>query len=276
MVGFADIHNHLLPGVDDGSRSMEETLRHLERFAAEGVVELAMTPHLARPATWDRGGLAGRISAIERAFESVLIACAGRDDLRLHLGQEIFAPDSAHLEAILSYDALGIGETGFILVEFGFEPLKRPEAVIDLATSRGYRVIVAHPERYLYDSPAACVAAARGWVEKGAFLQVNLGSLSGFYEEWTEGSGAMGWRLLDEGLAHLLASDDHGDGRSQLDQRKVMGLIRERGGIRQAEILLGENPLRLLRGQSPQAVEPLLQDPPSSGPADPSVGGPSE
>jgi protein-tyrosine phosphatase len=257
-VGFADIHNHLLPGVDDGSRSMEETLRHLERFAAEGVVELAMTPHVACPAAWDRGGLERRMLAIYEAFEAVRIACAGREDLpRLHLGQEIFAPDSVHLEEILTQEGVGIGETGFILVEFGFEPLQRPDAVIDLATSRGYRVIVAHPERYLYDSPAAGVAACRRWVEKGAFLQANLGSLSGFYEVWTEGSAAMGWRLIEEGLVHLLASDDHGDGRSQLDQRKVMRLIRERGGPRQAEILLGENPRRVLRGEDPELVEPL-------------------
>jgi protein-tyrosine phosphatase len=258
LAGFADLHNHLLPGVDDGSRSMEETLRHLERFAVEGVVELAMTPHLALPAIRDRGGLDRRMQAIEQAFESVLIACAGRVDLpRLHLGQEIFAPNSAHLEAILKHRGVGIGDTGFILVEFGFERLQSPEAVIDLASSCGLRVIVAHPERYRFGSPAGGVDAARRWVEKGAFLQVNLGSLSGFYEEWTEGSAAMGWRLLDEGLAHLLASDDHGDGRSQLDQRKVRRLIVERGGLRQAEILLGENPLRVLRGESPLRVEPL-------------------
>jgi len=51
---FADLHNHLLPGVDDGSRSVAETIRHLERFAEQGVVELVVTPHVAQAAADDR------------------------------------------------------------------------------------------------------------------------------------------------------------------------------------------------------------------------------
>jgi protein-tyrosine phosphatase len=255
---FADVHNHLLPGVDDGSGSMAETLRHLERFAAEGVVELVMTPHVAQPASWDPGGMERRMDQIAESFAEVVAACSGRGDLpRLHLGQELFAPDPSHLATLLRHPAVGIGDTGYLLVEFGFAPLDRPDAVIALARSHQRRVLVAHPERYRYASPEAALEAARRWVGLGAFLQVNLGSLSGYYEQWTEGSRSLGWRLIEEGLAHILASDDHGDGRPQLDQRRALRLLTQRGGADQAVQLLSTNPLRLLQGEDLLPVAPL-------------------
>lgn len=255
---FADIHNHLLPGVDDGSRSMAETIRHLERFRAEGVVELVMTPHVARPAPWDSGGLTRRMEELATAFARVREQCGARDDLpALHLGQELFAPDETHLDALLEHRDVGLGETSFVLVEFGFSPLERPDAVLELAAARGVRVIVAHPERYHYESHQHALSSARRWADLGAYLQVNLGSLSGFYEEWTQGAGALGWRLIEEGLAHILASDDHGDGRPQLDQQRALRHIQERGGLEQAELLLSINPLRVIRGEDPLDVQPL-------------------
>jgi protein-tyrosine phosphatase len=255
---FADVHNHLLPGVDDGCRSMAETLRYLERFAAQGVMELVMTPHVAQPAAWDQDGLDRRMDELAAAFAEVVDCCSGRDDLpALHLGQELFAPDESHLRALLRHPAIGLGETSFLLVEFGFSPLQRPEAVLELAASRGRKVIVAHPERYHYHSTEHALETARRWVELGAFLQVNLGSLDGIYEDWTEGSRALGWRLLEEGLAHLLASDDHGDGRPQLDQQRAASLLLERDAADQAGLLLSINPLRVLRGEDPLPVAPL-------------------
>lgn len=259
---FADIHNHLLPAVDDGCRSLDETIRYLERFAAEGVVELAMTPHVARPAHWDRGGLERRMEELRTAFASVLTAVEGRTDLpRLHLGQELFAPEESHLEELLSHPGIGLGDTGFLLVEFGFSALERPEEVIRFARGAGREVVIAHPERYRYSSPEAAVDHAARWVELGAFLQLNLGSLSGYYEAGIPGSATVAWRLLEAGLAHLLGSDDHGDGRPQLDQKQVLRALGERGGRRQAERLLSENPLRLLRGETPLPVEPLAAAP---------------
>jgi protein-tyrosine phosphatase len=255
---YADVHNHLLPGVDDGSRSMAETLRHLERFAAAGVAELVMTPHVAQPAAWDPGGLARRMDELARAFDRVLASCSGRGDLpTLHLGQELFAPDETHLATLLRHPQVGLGDTGFLLVEFGFAPLERPEAVIDLARTHGKRVVIAHPERYHYASAEAGVAAARRWAELGAVLQVNLGSLSGHYEHWTEGSSTLGWRLLEEGLVHILASDDHGDGRPQVDRPGALRMLEERGAAEQALQLLSTNPFRLLRNEDPLPVAPL-------------------
>jgi protein-tyrosine phosphatase len=257
-VRFADVHNHLLPGVDDGSRSMDETLRHLQRFAAEGVVELVMTPHVAQPAAWDTGGLERRMREIATVFAEVQARCEGTDGYPLlHLGQELFAPNASHLRALLEHPEMGLGDTRFLLVEFGFAPLEQPEAVIELAHASGHRVLVAHPERYHFPSPAEGLKAVRRWLELGAFLQVNLGSLSGYYEHWTEGSRHLGWRMLDEGLAHVLASDDHGDGRSQLDQRHALRVLEERGGREQAKQLLSVNPIRLLRGEDPLHVAPL-------------------
>ncbi|CAN5780744.1 hypothetical protein BH23GEM6_BH23GEM6_00300 [soil metagenome] len=64
-----------------------------------------------------------------------------------------FTPDETHLEALLQHPSMVLGDTGFLLVEFGFDSLQSPAAVIQLAADRGLRIIVAHPERYAYASP---------------------------------------------------------------------------------------------------------------------------
>jgi len=253
---FADLHNHLLPGIDDGCRSMAETIRHLERFAAQGVAELVMTPHVAQAAAGDHGGLERRMAKIQRAFDQVVERCSVRDDLpALHLGQELFTPDETHLEALLHHPSMGFGDTNFLLVEFGFGPLTRPDAVIQLAVDRGFRVIIAHPERYAFGSMEQALECAQRWVDAGAFLQVNVGSLSGYYEGWAAGSRGLGWRMLEAGVVHLLASDDHGDERPQLQQPAVMQLISENFGEFYAEQLLSLNPLRVLRGEAPRLLK---------------------
>lgn len=256
---FADIHNHLLPGVDDGSRSLAETLACLRGFRAEGVAELVMTPHLAlRPEQGGDGGLGARLAELRAAWAQVQSACAGRAELPVvHFGQEIFAPRTSYLRPLLDHPEIGLAGTRFLLVEFGFDLGTRHRDVIAAARAAGREIVVAHPERYRFGPHVDPLETIRGWREQGAYLQVNLGSLTGYYNDWSDAAERLGWRLLEEGLAHVIASDDHGDGRPQRQQRALQQRLAARAGARQAELLLAENPARILRGELPHEVAPL-------------------
>ncbi|HEX9107966.1 MAG TPA: CpsB/CapC family capsule biosynthesis tyrosine phosphatase, partial [Longimicrobiales bacterium] len=89
---LADIHNHLVPGVDDGSKSLDESIRNLRALRAEGVTELATSSHLNGWLVYEVG-LAARLRRLAAGFELLSAACAGRDDVPvLRFSQEILTP----------------------------------------------------------------------------------------------------------------------------------------------------------------------------------------
>lgn len=255
---FVDLHNHLLPEVDDGAQSLQETLNELAEFGALGVGELVMTPHLARPPSWDKNGLERRMRKLSAAFERVQEAIEGVSGLpTIRLGQELFAPDASHLGQLLKHPDIGLGGTRFLLVEFGFELSRDPAPVIEVAHAAGREVLIAHPERYTYPAGVDPLDWNRRWRDAGAFLQVNIGSLSGYYESWTDGAEQLGWRLIEDGLVHVIASDDHGENRPQRQHHAIVRKLEELGGAAQAHRLVRENPRRILDGLTPLEVAPL-------------------
>ncbi len=252
---FTDIHNHLLPGVDDGSRSVEETLSALRRFRQAGVSELAMTPHLGP--SWGASDLPRRLDALRDAFERVRETVERHDGLpAVRLGQEVFGWDAEQAAPLLEHPEVGFAGTDLMLIEFGFDLGGKPEEVLERAHAAGRRVVVAHPERYRYPAGIDPLATLRRWRDRGAFLQVNLGSLTGYYDR----GGTLrdlAWSIVEEGLAHVLSSDDHGENRPQTYHREIHAKLEERGASDQAALLLGENPARVLRGEAPLEVAPL-------------------
>ena len=254
---FTDIHNHLLPGVDDGSRSLEETLSSLRRFAEAGVTELAVTSHLGP--SWGSDDLPRRMGELRAAFERVRDAAEGRGGLpALRFGQEVFGWDAAQFAPLLEHPEVGFAGTRFLLVEFGFDLGGRPEEVIETALDAGRGVVVAHPERYRYPAGTDPLGTVRRWRDLGAYVQVNLGSLTGYYDP-TGRIQRLGWQILEEGLAHVLASDDHGENRTQTYHRQIFGQLAERGCADQAGLLLKDNPHRVLCDEAPLEVAPLLE-----------------
>jgi protein-tyrosine phosphatase len=196
-----DLHFHILPGVDDGPHDLPESL-HLARAAqADGIQIVAATPHLredhprVRPQELARrcAGLNAAIADADIALEvvpggelDVLWAGeAGEDDLRL-----------------ASY---GGGGTD-VLLETPYGPLAPSfEAAIQRLWSLGYRILLAHPERNrtFQQSPERLTALVR----RGLLLQVTAGSLAS--SEPRSRSRALGRRLVELGMAHVLASDAH-------------------------------------------------------------------
>jgi len=230
-----DIHSHLLPGVDDGSSSAALSQRVLEKFASDGVEVVVCTPHLNA----SRAHVAPDAEH-QLAFDALLpFVPAG---MSLARGWEIMLDEPG---VDLRAPHLALGGSSAVLVEFprGPLPMNAAQELFRLSMS-GIVPVLAHPERYTGCTPAR----VREWRGAGAVMQVDATMMMG------EGRRAeLARQLLADGLADVIASDNHGDARSLALARRWLG---EHGGEEAAELLTRTNPERLLRN------EPMLPVPP--------------
>jgi protein-tyrosine phosphatase len=193
-----DLHAHILPGLDDGPRSLDDAVA-MARVAAEaGTRAIATTCHVNRlfglgPAQLEpaRAALAGRLA--EEGVELELLA-----------GGEV-APDRLPDLDDETLRALTLGGGPYVLLECPFQPVDGTmgRMVADLQ-DRGFRVLLAHPERsHTFQRDPSRLAAL---VQRGALAQVTTGSLTGDFGRTARNAATT---MLAEGLVHVLASDAH-------------------------------------------------------------------
>jgi protein-tyrosine phosphatase len=249
-LNIVDIHNHLLPGVDDGARTSDESLFHLRAFHREGVVRTAVSPHLFG---WlsEKNQLDAHLDRLEASFDELRSYVADRADVpRLHFSQEILCPTPAVARAVFRTGRPGVRDTDYALVEFGFDLKGDCRDVVRAVSDCGKRMIVSHPERFRRDGHRVTVEEIHSWKRAGAALQVNGGSLLGDHGSSVQETA---WRLLHEGVADMVASDHHADHRP-LSLKDVYTEIVRRGGEEQAHLLMSENTGRVLDGLDLLAV----------------------
>lgn len=140
--GFTDWHCHILPGVDDGVQTMEESLAVLEQYEAWGVKCVWLTPHIMED-------MPNTTAALRERFEELRQAYTG--SVELHLAAENMM-DNLFKERLESKDVLPIGPRGdHLLVETSyFSPPMDLYDILERVKSKGYYPILAHPERYVY------------------------------------------------------------------------------------------------------------------------------
>lgn len=250
-----DFHNHLMPGVDDGACDLGESREGLETFGSQGVTTIITTPHLRGSMTRNAAELAGFLAVLDEAWEHLLTLAHGEfPDLYVERGVELML-DVPH--PILDDPRLRLAGTAFALVEFPFMSLPPHStlAVRDLVKS-GWTPIVAHPERYA--NMGANYGLIESWREAGARIQVNSGSLLGYYGQTPK---KLAWMILRDGLAHYLSSDYHSRGKCSV--AAAASHMKARGGEATHRLLTTTNPERMLAGKAPLPVPPFIpQNPP--------------
>jgi protein-tyrosine phosphatase len=227
-----DLHSHILPGLDDGSRTVEDARALARRAAAEGVTAIAATPHVrldypTRPEEMERGVIRLREDFVAHGID-VEVLHGGELDLRMLM--------------TLDDDALRrftLAQSGrYLLLEFPYSgwPAGLEDTVYGLGL-RGFVAIVAHPERNraVQSDPRRLAEAVR----MGALVQITAASLDGRIGRSSQKAAR---RLLELGLAHVLASDAH------------TPEIREAGLADAAEAVGDEALARFLTVDAPTAI----------------------
>jgi protein-tyrosine phosphatase len=244
---ISDLHSHLIPAVDDGTRTVTESLAALEALYHEGVRAAVTTPHLLIPHLPTDAAIQRELDQHRRGFEELSAACRDRSDLpTVSLGQEIWAPDALAARRVARRKDVGLPGK-FLLVEFGFDLAGNHHDVIREVLDAGRQILIAHPERYHYLPGHDPLDVMRGWQELGALLQVNVGSLTGHYEGSSPGSGQLAWRMVELGVVDVLATDHHGPRRRGVSPREALDTLIARGELALAERAMGEVPSRIMR-----------------------------
>jgi protein-tyrosine phosphatase len=194
-----DLHSHVLPGVDDGATTLDASVAMLRAAAADGLVQLAATPHV-------RDDHPTQVETMERLVAEVNAAArAAGVDVEVLPGGEL---DIRYLEQLdddtLRRFGLG-GNPELLLLEFPYVgwPLGLRDLVFRLGV-RGFGAVLAHPERNA--EVQAHPERLRELVDAGVAVQITAASLDGRIGRRSREAALT---LLDAGLAHLLASDAH-------------------------------------------------------------------
>ena len=197
MVGFVDVHSHVVPSGDDGARSLEAGLALCAEAAARGTRVLYGTPHV-----WPSLPLTPERERAVREAHAELAAGAAGHGLDLQLGWELTPQARLLAEDPARYR---LGDLPAVLMEIPFlGPLELSLRLGAHIAAAGLTPVVAHPERA--ESILADVSAAAGLRDRGWLLQVNATSLLGSHGPAQEDAA---WTLVDDGLADLVASDGH-------------------------------------------------------------------
>lgn len=221
--GLNDYHSHLLPGVDDGVQTLDESLRILRSYEALGVRTVWLTPHIMEDMPNGTDFLRRRFAALQAAWQGTVT---------LHLAAENML-DSLFEERLTAGDLLPLGHRGdHLLVETSYyNPPMNFDALLERIRRTGYFPVLAHPERYTYMS----AADYRRLKSAGIKLQLNLFSLTGYYGVQARRKALY---LLHDGMYDMCGSDIHGE-------RYLGGVTGRKAGRKEASLLkaLTENVL---------------------------------
>ena len=246
---MVDIHCHILPGVDDGARNMEESLRMLSRAAAAGVKIVAATPHLiAGTYGIELLNREQMIADLQKAADESGI------DIQIKPGVEYYL-SSEMLEDTAKLKELTLNNNGkYILVELPMQmiPIYAKDVFFNL-NMQGITPVLAHPERNI----AICrdPNILFDFVMSGVVVQLNAGSILGCFGKYPKKTARI---LLTHKLVHVVASDMHSD--DSITQGHALPAVEEVIGSEEASLMFIENPGRILAGEafhkeSPQRFE---------------------
>lgn len=239
MNQFVDIHCHILPGVDDGSQTPEETKAMLQKAWDEGFQIMVATPHYHK----QRGK-----NDIELIKKQLLLtrklAKEVNPKMQICLGMEIYYGEDVP-ELLKEGRVVSIRKSRYILVEFspGDEFQYILNAVRKLQMS-GHTVIIAHIERY--NCLRKDISNVEYLREMGAYLQVNTGSITGSYGRSVK---KFLREVLKAHLVQLVGTDAHGSERRTPKMQEAYKEVVKRCGEEYADQIFGQNAKKVLRNE---------------------------
>lgn len=237
-----DIHTHLLPGMDDGAQTMEDSIKMAEMALESGIHSLIVTPHCNIEGLYENyynDKFMKKFLEFEEGLAKENIP------LRIMPGMEVYGTEEVP-ELILRGEIATLNNSRYLLLEFGFhKDISLMEYLINEITDLGLKPIIAHPERYPYvqKNPDMTVH----WIEQGCSLQVNKDSIMGSFGHHVRNTALY---LLKNNLISIIASDAHGLMMRTTNLSEVYRFICNNFSDGYARMLLEENPLRVIEDKN--------------------------
>ena len=214
LAGGCDFHSHLLPGVDDGIATLQESVEALTAYEGSGISDIWLTPHIMEDFP----------NKIDKLREHHAVLCSAyKGKITLHLAAE-YMLDGAFDDLLDKNEFLPIGKGGnHLLVETSyFTPPINLDSTLQRIKSKGYHPLLAHPERYIYMDKARYNELR----DKGIKFQLNIMSLVGAYGY--EAQKKAEWMLKND-MYTVAGSDLHSaEALELISQVKLNAMLMEK------------------------------------------------
>lgn len=201
LEGFVDIHNHILPGIDDGAKNTEESLNLIKKLMDLGIKQFIPTPHIMQdfyPNTFE---------TIWDAYQKLLedIPRKMQKDITINPAAEYMLDN--HFDILLENESLYTLKGAYVLIEMSYfqAPINLEDIIFKLKT-KGYIPVLAHPERYSFFHNK--LEYYKKLKKLGCLFQLNLLSLGDHYGKSVEKAAL---DLLDKQLIDFIGSDVHNE-----------------------------------------------------------------
>lgn len=196
-----DFHNHVLPNVDDGPKTMDESILMIKEASDQGITDVVQTVHFQHPKMDGKDTsykfLKSEISKFQNEIDKRNIK------IKMHLSAEVFY--LPNLVEISDNPLVTIGNKKYMLIEFttNIFPNGYEDQFYNLQLN-GITPIVAHPERYRFIQ--SDISLLRLWIERGYIIQIDAGSIIGNFGNHTR---KIALKMLDNNYIHVVGSDSH-------------------------------------------------------------------
>jgi protein-tyrosine phosphatase len=241
-----DIHSHILPGIDDGSRSIDETMAMLKEAENAGFREIITTPHYFE----------GYYEADERTREQLINNVKAQMDahktsVSLYIGNEIYITEDT-MDNVKAKKVSSLNNKKYVLVEFDLNvmPMNMMNMIYKVLKER-YIPILAHPERYRFvqQDPSILTELA----SNGVLFQCNYGSFIGMYGRKAE---IIAKKLLKSNMISFLGTDTHRANSVYTRVPEIIKVLIDFVGEAKVDEITDSNQRRVLNNQDIEVNEP--------------------
>lgn len=203
-----DVHSHFLPGIDDGAKSIEDSVNMITTMHELGYKKVITTPHIMSDFYRNTPEIImGKLAEVHAALKEANVP------IEVDAAAEYYV--DFDFERKLNEEKLLTFGKNYLLFEISYmNPPDNLDHVIFRMQTLGYKPVMAHPERYNFWHPT--FSRYEQLKDKGVMLQLNINSLTGYYSPSTKKVSEM---MIDKGMIDLIGTDCHHSGHLELLRR---------------------------------------------------------
>lgn len=233
-----DIHNHILPGLDDGSQDLDTTIEYLKLIQKSGVKKLVFTPHFM-PGFYD-----STQEKVTNVFNKVMqYKTEFAPDVEFFHAAEVYLNGENIVDEVYK-ENLFINNTQYVLIENNLNGFTDDlYNILYQMNRKGLKPILAHPERYR--EIKSDISKAEDFIQRDTYLQINTSSILGGYGPQVQKTAM---ELIDRGWAHFLGSDCHCHSNIY-DFHEAVNVIRQEFDDHIATLLSETYPEKMLKNE---------------------------
>lgn len=231
-----DIHSHILPGVDDGARTLDDSVEIVRELISQGVTDIITTPHYVNETKY----VSLRSENLKRFKELSKRLKQENIDVKIYLGNEIYI-DANILKLLKKKVITSLNGSKYLLVELPLNgEYQGYEDILLSFIEAGYEVILAHPERYeIFKKDYKLV---QNLCEEGVLLQCNIGS---FVKKYGRDAMKLARKMAKDKLIFAVGSDIHHCNRNDFILRAKKKLAKYYSAAELEDVLVN-NPKKII------------------------------